>query len=99
MSSRLTNRILDGLKRALDKSDGATTPARARSGRPSLVHIEDALLELKERERLVLALRYYEKLTESDVASALRMKVSEIRRIQSEALENVVRHLACASRG
>lgn len=71
----------------------------ATSPRPRVGHIEDAFLKLKEKERLVLALRYYEKLTESDVASILHMTISEVQRIQQEALSGVIRYLACASKG
>jgi DNA-directed RNA polymerase specialized sigma24 family protein len=66
---------------------------------PRVGHIEDAFMKLREKERLVLALRYYEKLTEHDVASVLHMTLAEVQRIQQEALSGVIRHLACASKG
>ena len=99
MSAASLKRILTPLRRVLGGPEDGADAAEANSSRPSLGHIEDAFLELKEKERLILALRYYEKLSESDVASVLHMKDSEVRRIQREALDGVVRHLACASRG
>lgn len=65
------------------------TPVRVR-----LRHIEDALLVLKERERLVLALRYYEKLSQSEVASVLRLGTNEVKRIEDEAVDGVVKYLS-----
>jgi DNA-directed RNA polymerase specialized sigma subunit len=76
-----------------------TASAGGKSPAPRVGHIEDAFLKLKEKERLVLALRYYEKLTENDVASVLHMTIAEVQRIQQEALSGVIRHLACASKG
>jgi DNA-directed RNA polymerase specialized sigma subunit len=82
------------------RADGEeAVAARAESPGPRVGHIEDAFLKLREKERLVLALRYYEKLTERDVASILHMTIAEVQRIQQEALSGVIRHLACASKG
>lgn len=87
------------LKRILGEAGDYVQNQAAGLRRPGIGHIEDALLELKDRERLVLALRYYEKLTENEVASVLRMNVSDVKRIQENALDGVVRYLAGTSRG
>jgi RNA polymerase sigma factor (sigma-70 family) len=71
----------------------STTPVRVR-----LRHIEDALLVLKERERLVLALRYYEKLSQSEVASVLRVGTNEVKRIEDNAVDGVVKYLSDRNR-
>jgi DNA-directed RNA polymerase specialized sigma subunit len=92
-------RIVAPLKRILGEASEFVEHERSSMRSPNLKHIEDAFLELKDKERLVLALRYYEKLTENDVASVLQMKLSEVRRIQRSALDGVVRHLAGAARG
>jgi RNA polymerase sigma factor (sigma-70 family) len=99
MSDTPLKRIVAPLKRILGEASEFVEHERLSMSAPSLRHIEDAFLELQEKERLVLALRYYEKLTEDDVASVLQMKISEVKRIQKRALDGVVKHLAGAARG
>ena len=99
MSAMPIKKVLDPLKQLLGGCEETEEEAGEGAIRPSVRNIEDALLRLKDKERLVLALRYYEKLTERDVAAALRMKTSEVRRIQREAIDVVVKYLACVSRG
>jgi DNA-directed RNA polymerase specialized sigma subunit len=70
---------------------GEITPVRVK-----LKHIEDALLVLDERERLVLALRYYEKLSQPAVAWVLRLGADEVERIEQKAIDGVVKYLADA---
>lgn len=71
----------DGLK--------STVPVRVR-----LRYIEDALLVLNEQERLVLALRYYEKLSQPEVGSVLRLGTGEVKRIEEKAIDGVVDYLS-----
>jgi RNA polymerase sigma factor (sigma-70 family) len=73
---------------------GSTTPVRVR-----LRHIEDALLVLNEKERLVLALRYYEKLSQSEIASVLQLGTNEVKRIEEKAVDGVVKYLSDRSKG
>jgi len=65
------------------------TPVRVR-----LRYIEDALLLLNEQERLVLALRYYEKLSQPEVGSVLRLGTGEVKRIEEKAIDGVVAYLS-----
>ena len=97
MSAEPLKKALRPMRRILGEAGDYVRSEAAALRRPELRHIEDALLELNDKERLILALRYYEKLTERDVASALRMKVSEVKRIQENALHGVVRYLARAA--
>lgn len=99
MSVPPLTKVLGPFKRVLGEAGEYVESEAAALRRPSLRHIEDAFLELKGNERLVLALRYYEKLTEGDIASVLHLKISEVKQIQQKALDGVVRHLAGASRG
>lgn len=98
MSALPLKKLMKPLKQVLGEAGEISGEAKTGGPRPSLRHIEDALLKLGEDERLVLALRYYEKLTERDVASVLCMKISDVRRIQRDALNGVIKHLACSSR-
>ena len=98
MSNTPLKKIVAPLKRILGEANEFVETERLSMRSPNLRHIEDAFLELKDKERLVLALRYYEKLTESDVASVLQMKISEVKQIQQQALDGVVRYLAGTAR-
>jgi DNA-directed RNA polymerase specialized sigma subunit len=87
------------LKRSSAKSAdkekaGGKTPVRVR-----LRHIEDGLLVLNERERLVLALRYYEKLSQPEIASVLRIGTKEVKRLEEKAVDGVVKYLSDRSKG
>lgn len=97
MSDTTLKKIVAPLKRILGEAGEFVDNERSSMRRPRLRHIEDAFLELKDKERLVLALRYYEKLTEYDVASVLQMEISEVKQIQRRALDGVIRHLAGAA--
>lgn len=99
MANTPLKKIVAPLKRVLGETREFVEAEKSSMRAPNLRHIEDAFMELKDKERLVLALRYYEKLTENDVASVLQMKISEVKRIQEKALDGVVRHLAGAARG
>ena len=88
------------LKRYSAKSEADREGAKsAIPVRVRLRHIEDALLVLNERERLVLALRYYEKLSQSEVASVLRVGTNEVKRIEDKAVDGVVKYLSDQSKG
>jgi len=96
MSTEPLKKALAPLKRIVGEAGEYVQREAAGLRRPSVKHIEDALLELSDSERLVLALCYYEKLAIEEVASVLRMKVSEVRRIQESALDGVVKYLAAS---
>jgi DNA-directed RNA polymerase specialized sigma subunit len=57
------------------------------------------LLVLNERERLVLALRYYEKLSQPEIASVLRIGTKEVKRLEEKAVDGVVKYLSDRSKG
>ena len=67
MSDTPLKRIVAPLKRILGEASEFVEHERLSMSAPNLKHIEDAFLELQEKERLVLALRYYEKLTEESL--------------------------------
>jgi len=81
-------------KRSSARPEPRGKAERATPVRVKLQHIEDALLVLNEKERLVLALRYYEKLSHPQVASVLRLKKSEVKSIERKAIDGVVKYLA-----
>jgi RNA polymerase sigma factor (sigma-70 family) len=88
------------LKRYSAKSEADNDRAKdATPVRVRLRHIEDALLVLKERERLVLALRYYEKLSQAEVASVLRLGTNEVKRIEDRAVDGVIKYLSDRTKG
>lgn len=82
------------LKRSSAKSEAKQKAEGTAPVRVKLRHIEDALLVLNERERLVLALRYYEKLSQPQVASVLRLKPSEVKNIERAAIDGVVKYMS-----
>ena len=65
----------------------ATAPSRA-------ALITDLLKELTRRERLVLALRYSEELTVSEIAAVTEIATTEVERMLDSIAERVRRRLA-----
>ena len=55
--------------------------------------IVDTLPRLDERRRLVLALRYYEELSEEEIARTLAMSLDEVRSIQQETVSLLEREI------
>jgi DNA-directed RNA polymerase specialized sigma subunit len=67
----------------------ATTPAPSRAAL-----ITDILKELTRRERLVLALRYTEELTITEIAAVTEIATTEVERMLDSIAERVRRRLA-----
>lgn len=65
---------------------------RAQSRRPALARrMNEAIAELEERERLVLALLLVERLTVLEAAGALRMTMREVGEVYATALQRLAR--------
>lgn len=58
-----------------------------------VVHLRDALLCLKERERLVLTLHYFEGLKFCEIAEALEVSGARISQIHAEAVDKLQRKM------
>lgn len=66
--------------------DGQTTVEDSLTHEQEVEHLRSALLELKEQERLVLSLYYFEELKLHEIAGILGLTESRVSQIRSKAL-------------
>jgi DNA-directed RNA polymerase specialized sigma subunit len=76
----------------MTRKDGATTTATGSASRAALV--TELIRELTRRERLVLALRYTEELTVTEIAAVMEIAATEVERMLDSISERVRRRLA-----
>ncbi|MCE2883095.1 MAG: hypothetical protein LW636_12170 [Planctomycetaceae bacterium] len=69
-----------------------SAPASSAGARTTV--ISDLMKELTRRERLVLALRYTEELTVTEIAAVMEMAATEVERMLDSITERVRRRLA-----
>lgn len=54
-----------------------------------LIFLRDALTKLKDKERMILERRYYDGMSQSEIADDLNISQAQVSRIESKALNNV----------
>lgn len=57
----------------------------------NLIYLRDALNNIKEKEKIILTKRYYDGLSQSEIANELNISQAQVSRIESSALNNVKR--------
>lgn len=74
-----------------DESDGVEEKVNTEM---EVAHLREAILALKEQERTVLSLYYFENLRLHEIATILRLTESRVSQIRTKALGNLRRSLA-----
>ena len=78
----------------MNRKEGVQTMTASAAGNSRATLISELLRELTRRERLVLALRYTEELTITEIAAVMEIAVTEVERMLESITERVRRRLA-----
>ncbi len=74
--------------------DGMWSPEAEIHRQEKMRYLADAIKSLKERERLVITLYYYEKLRFSDIGKVLDVSESRVCQIHTQAVQKMKKYLA-----